>query len=257
MKLLEKKNAIVTGGSDGIGYEIAKALAQNGANLLLIGRNEEKLCKAALSLSNTGVQVETLSYDLSCLLSFSELSGKIANIFLEIDILVNNAGVAKFSSFETVSMQEIDYSFDLNVKALFLLTQALLPSLKRNQASIINISSFHAFRVMPGIFSTVYSMTKGAVNAFTKALAYELGPFGIRVNAIAPGNVRTAKVQAYVNNLPGDKRETFNEFVRTNYPLGRFGNLEELGGIAVYLASAQASWVTGSIFNIDGGLTTN
>lgn len=257
MKLLEKRHAIITGGSDGIGYAIAKLFAENGANLLLIGRSQDKLLKAASELSNNGVRVETISHDLSLVNSFTELTEKILNIFPEIDILVNDAGAAKFTSFETVSIQEMDYSFNLNVKAPFLLTQNLLPSLKRNKASIINISSFHAFRVMPGTYSTVYSMTKGAINAFTKALAYELGAFGVRVNAIAPGNVYTSKVQAYIDNIPKEGIEKFNDFVKNNYPLGRFGNLEEISGSVLYLASKQASWVTGSIFNIDGGLTTN
>lgn len=189
--------------------------------------------------------------------SIAELADKIINIFPEIDILVNNAETAEFTPFERVSIQELDYNFNLNVKAAFLLTQKLLPSLKRNKASIINISSFHVFRVMPGSPSTVYSMTKGAINAFTKTLAYELGPFGVRVNAIAPGNVYTSKVQAYVENIPEQGKEKFDEFTRMNYPLGRLGNPEEISDIVVYLASKQASWVTGAIFNIDGGFTTN
>lgn len=257
MKVLERKYAVITGGSDGIGFEIAKAVAKNGANLLLIGRNQDKLLKAAAELSDTGVRVETISHDLSFTDSLKALAEKILNIYPDIDILVNDAGVARFASFETVSAQDMNYSFDLNVKAPFWLTQNLLPSLKQNKGSVINISSFHASRIMPGIYSTVYSMTKGAINAFTKALAYELGPFGVRVNAVAPGNVYSSKVTAYIENLPEEQREKFNEFVRTNYPLGRLGNLEEIAGIVVYLASNQASWVTGSIINIDGGLTTN
>lgn len=257
MKALEKRKAIITGGSDGIGYAIAKSFAENGADLLLVARNQEKLLKAASQLTNTGVSVETLAHDLSSINSIAELTDKIINIFPEIDILVNNAGTAEFTPFERVSIQDLNYSFNLNVNAAFLLTQKLLPTLMRNKASIINISSFHAFRVMPGIPSTVYSMTKGAVNAFTKTLAYELGPFCVRVNAIAPGNVYTSKVQAYIDNIPEQGKEKFNEFLRMNYPLGRLGNPEEISGIAVYLASEQASWVTGAIFNIDGGFTTN
>ena len=258
MKALESKKAVITGGSDGIGLAIAKAFAENGAKLLIIGRNPEKLEKAEVELSSYGRKVEVLSHDLSKTESIKELSCRINSIFPETDILVNNAGTAEFVPFERVKVQSLDYLFDLNVKSLFLLTQGLLPSLKNRKSSIINISSFHAQRVMPGYPSTVYAMTKAAVNTFTKTLAYELGPSGVRVNAIAPGNIRTSKVRAALENISDQAaRLKMQETIKTIYPLGRIGNIEEIGGIAVYLASDQASWVTGSIFNIDGGLTTN
>lgn len=132
-----------------------------------------------------------------------------------------------------------------------------MPTLKRNKASIINISSFHAQRVFPGVPPTVYSMSKGAINAFTKTLAYELGPSGVRVNAIAPGNVYTSKVKAYIESVPQEARQKLNDTLKMKYPLGRAGRPDDIGGIALYLASEQAGWVTGSIFNINGGLTTN
>lgn len=257
MRSLEKKKAVITGGSDGIGFAIAKAFAENGADLLLTGRNPERLKKAASLLSGSGVAVETISFDLSEVEFIEQFAGKISALFPDINILVNNAGAAEFTPFEYVNFQQMDYHINLNVKAAFFLTQKLLPSLKRNRASIINISSFHAHRVLPGFTSTVYSMTKAAVNAFTKALAYEMGPFGVRVNAIAPGNVYTSKVRAFIDSIPQQGKERFDEMIKANYPLGRLGNTEEIGGMAVYLASDQAGWVTGSIFNIDGGLTTN
>ncbi|MCX7711949.1 MAG: SDR family oxidoreductase [Clostridia bacterium] len=257
MKVLEGKRAVITGGSDGIGYAIAKAFAENGADLLLIARNQEKLENAARDLSAYESKVEVLSHDLSNTESIDSLIEKVSNVFPDINILVNNAGGAEFIPFERVSPQQYDKLFDLNVKAAFLLTQGLLPSLKENKGSIINISSFHAQRVMPGYPSTVYSMAKAAVNAFTKALAYEIGPLGVRVNAIAPGNVSTTKVKAAMANVPEQAKLKMQEMIKGIYPLGRIGNAEEIGGVAVYLASEQASWVTGSIFNIDGGLTTN
>ena len=110
---------------------------------------------------------------------------------------------------------------------------------------------------MPGIPAAVYALTKGAINTFTQTLAYELGSFGVRVNAIAPGNVLTDKVKAYMENTPDQAKQKLQETVKALYPLGRIGLPAELGGIAVYLASEQASWVTGSIINVDGGLTTN
>lgn len=257
MRSLERKKAVITGSSEGIGFAIAKAFAENGADLLLIGRDWSKLEKTANELSNHGGKVEIVSHDLSQTGSLAELIGNINKIFPDIDVLVNNVGGAEFVPFEKVTVQLYDYLFDINVKSVFLLTQGLLPSLKKNKASVINISSFHAQRVMPGYPATVYSMTKASVNSFTKALAYELGPYGVRVNAIAPGNVSTSKVRAALENIPDQAKLKMQEMIKTIYPLGRIGSPDELGGIAVFLASEQASWVTGSIFNIDGGLTTN
>lgn len=257
MKLLEGKKAIITGGSDGIGYAIAKSFAENGADILLIGRNKNKLNEALKDLSKYGVRIEIVSHDLSKSEKLQELTSMIIGAFHDIDILVNNAGEAEFVSFKDVDIKNFDHLFDLNVKSPFFLTQGLLPALKQNKGSIINISSFHAQRTLPGYPSSVYSMTKSAINAFTKTLAYELGPQGIRVNAIAPGNITTSKVRAALDGIPDQAKIKMQELIRTIYPLGRMGNADELSGIAVYLASDQSSWTTGSIFNIDGGITTN
>jgi NAD(P)-dependent dehydrogenase (short-subunit alcohol dehydrogenase family) len=257
MKVLEHKKAVITGGSDGIGFAIAKAFARNGADILLVARNQEKLEKAVSELSALGTNVKTLSCDLSAVDSVQDVANNILTIFPDIDVLVNNAGVAKFTPFEQITLQELDYQLNVNVKAVFLLIQSLLTSLKKNKASIINISSFHAQRAMPGIPAAGYALTKGAINTLTKTLAYEMGPSGVRINAIAPGNVLTAKVKAYMANIPEQDKARFQQMITTLYPLGRVGEPEELGDIAVYLASDQASWVTGSIINVDGGLTTN
>ncbi|MFL0249969.1 SDR family NAD(P)-dependent oxidoreductase [Clostridium neuense] len=257
MKLLKGKKAIITGGSDGIGYAIAKSFAENGADILLVGRNKNKLDKALQELSKYGVSIKIISHDLSKCEKLQELTSMIIDSFHDIDILVNNAGEAEFVPFNHVDIKGFDHLFDLNVKSPFFLTQGLLPALKKNKASIINISSFHAQRTLPGYPSSVYSMTKSAINAFTKTLAYELGPHGIRVNAIAPGNVATSKVKTALEGASEQAKMKIQELISTIYPLGRMGNAYELSGIAVYLASDQSSWTTGSIFNIDGGLTTN
>ena len=257
MKTLEKKKAVITGGSDGIGLAIAKSFVLQGADVLVIARNQDKLRKTALELSDVGSRVETISCDLSEVDSIAEYADQILRIFPDIHVLVNNAAVALFTPFHQVEIQELDYQINLNVKAVFLLTQYLLPTLKKNQASIINISSFHAQRVLPILPSSAFSLTKGAINSFTRDLAYELGPHGVRVNAIAPGNVNTSKVKAYIEQIPEQSKTQFREMVKTLYPLGRMGEPADLGSIAVYLASDQASWVTGSIINVDGGLTTN
>lgn len=257
MRPLDQKTAVITGGSDGIGLAIARTFSQHGADILLVGRDQKKLSEAKAELSRDGGNVETISADLSRVDEVRSLGTEILKHFPRIDILVNNAAVAKFTPFETVDMEELDYQINLNVKSIFLLTQALLPSLKQTKGSIINISSMHAQRAIPGIPTVAYALTKGAINAFTRILAYELGPSGVRVNAIAPGNVLTDKVKAYVANVPEQDKLRFQGLIKTIYPLGRLGQPSEVGGIATYLASDQSAWVTGSIFNIDGGVTTN
>lgn len=257
MKRLVNKKAVITGGSDGIGLGIAKAFAQNGADIYLIARNPEKLENASAELIGYGVNVKTLAADLSDIDVIKPLAIEILAQWNQIDILINNAGTSIFTEFAEVTIDEFDFQMNLNVKSPYLLTQNLLPGLERAKGNVINISSYLAHKMLPGRPSTVYSLTKGAINSFTKSLAYELGSKGIRVNAIAPGTVNTPLVRQDLNKLPQTELRNYYESLPTLYPLGRIGEPDDLGGIAVYLASDEAKWVTGSIISVDGGLTTN
>jgi len=256
MKSLKNHQAVITGGSDGIGLGIAKAFVENGADVLLVARNIKKLEKVSSELSQYGQKVNCISADLSDIHSIEIVANKILEIYPAIDILVNNAGIARFSQFNEVEMVELDAHINLNIKVPFILTQKLLSALKDKKGNVINISSFFSHRMLPGRPSTAYSLTKGALDSFTKSLAYELGPSGIRVNAIAPGTVNTPLVQANIERLSDEDRAKFPDMIKTIYPLGRIGEPEDLGGIAVFLASDQAKWITGAIMNVDGGLTT-
>lgn len=252
------KRAVITGGSDGIGLGIAKVFVASGADVLIVARSVEKLENARSQLLACGDRkVHCLSADLTNPLAASKTAKEVLEIWPEIDTLVNNAGAALFSPFERVTPDELDVLINLNVKAPYLLTQGLMPALERRRGSVINISSYFSHRMIPGRTSTAYSLTKGALDSFTKALASEVGSRGIRVNAIAPGTVDTQLVRAALGRMQPDARKTFQDSIETIYPLGRIGTPEDIAGAAIYLASDQASWVTGSIFNIDGGLTTN
>lgn len=258
MSQLHHKKAVITGGSDGIGLGIAKAFVENGADVVIIARNEEKLGAARsqlIALSNR--EVHCLSADLADCSTLPETAWRIIEICPNIDILVNNAGNAIFTPFSQVTQAELDDLMNLNVKAPYFLTQNLLPALAKQRGAIINISSYFSHRMMPGRCSTAYSLTKGAVDSFTKALASEIGPKGIRVNAIAPGTVDTPLVQTVMANMTAEAVTNFQDRIATIYPLGKIGQVEDIAGAAVYLASDAAKWVTGAIFNIDGGLTTN
>ena len=258
MKNLNNKNAVITGGSDGIGLGIAKAFAREGANLLLIGKDPEKLQKAQQALLNEfGVQVHTLSADLSKTETVTEVVKDIERLLSTVDILVNNAGLGKFVPFEQVDNTLYDAHFNLNVKAPYFLTQSLLPALVKSKGNVINISSYFAHRMLPNRATTVYSATKGALNSFTKALAFEVGQLGVRVNAIAPGSISTPQFNRNLQALTPKKQAAFETMVKEIYPLQHIGTPEDIAKACVFLASDNASWITGTVLAVDGGLTTN
>ena len=258
MKNLNNKNAVITGGSDGIGLGIAKVFAREGANLLLIGKDPEKLQRAQQALLNEfGVQVHTLSADLSKTETVTEVVKNIERLLPTVDILVNNAGLGKFVPFEQVDNTLYDAHFNLNVKAPYFLTQGLLPALVKSKGNVINISSYFAHRMLPNRATTVYSATKGALNSFTKALAFEVGQLGVRVNAIAPGSISTPQFNRNLQALTPEKQAAFETMVKEIYPLQHIGTPEDIAKACVFLASDNASWITGTVLAVDGGLTTN
>ncbi|MBZ9674999.1 SDR family NAD(P)-dependent oxidoreductase [Mesorhizobium sp. ES1-1] len=250
------KQALVTGGSEGIGFAIAEAFLREGADVVIVGRDAGKLASASDNLARAGRNgsVRTLSADLAADSGVEAVVEHVKVSGRPLDILVNNAGMAFLVSFETVSREQFQQSFALNVAAVFFLTQGLLPHLGAG-ASVINISSYFAHKMIPRRPSSLYSLSKGALNSLTKSLAFELGPRGIRVNAIAPGTVDTAMRRKTVDNLPAEAKAELSAYVARSYPLGRIGRPEDLAGIAVHLASDEAAWTSGAIFAIDGGYT--
>lgn len=255
---LHGKRALVTGGSDGIGLAIAAAFLREGADVLIVGRDTNKLEAARVTLAREamgGAAVETLSADLATNTGIDAVVAGVKTSGRPLDILVNNAGVAYLVPFETVSEEQFQQSFALNVTAAFFLTQRLLPHFTPSGASVINISSYFANKMIPKRPSSLYSLSKGALNSLTKSLAFELGPRGIRVNAIAPGTVDTAMRRKSIENLPAAAQAELKAYVERSYPLGRIGQTQDLAGIAVYLASDEAAWTSGGIFAIDGGYT--
>jgi len=254
---LHNKRALVTGGSDGIGLAIAEAFSREGADVLIVSRDTGKLEAARQTLitkatGNAGVEI--LSADLATSAGIDAVAAHVKRSGHPLDILVNNAGVALLVAFETVSVEQFQQSLALNVTAAFFLTQRLLPHFGAN-ASVINISSYFANKMIPKRPSSLYSLSKGALNSLTKSLAFELGPRCIRVNAIAPGTVDTAMRRKSIENLPTAAQAELKAYVERSYPLGRIGRTKDLAGIAVYLASDEAAWTSGGIFAIDGGYT--
>jgi len=252
--MLHNKRAVITGGSEGIGLGIAQKFIENGAKVLLIGRSKEKLERAKKVLGYENVF--TIEADLSCKIKTLNVCKDILQFWDEIDILVNNAGMANFKAFEDVTQEERETLMSLNVDAPFVLTQKLLPALKKRKGNVINIGSYFANKSLPNRPASLYAISKGAIHTLTKSLAYELGQYKIRVNAIAPGTTHTPLVENALAQMTEEKRETFLNSVQTIYPLGRLGEVEDIGALALFLASSQAQWITGAIIHADGGLTT-
>ncbi len=251
---LKNKLAVITGGSDGIGFGIAQAYGREGARLCLVARTAKSLSAAKAKLEAAGAAVSTVQADLVADDAVEHVAAAIKALGQPVDVLVNNAGMAALVPFMEATRAQYESSLRLNVTVPFFLTQAVVPSMAPG-AAIINISSYFAHKMLPGRPSSIYSLTKGALNSLTKAMAWELAARDIRVNAIAPGTVDTPMRRKSIETLPQQAQDDLVQLVKRIYPLGRIGKIEDLGGIAVYLASDESAWTTGAVFAVDGGLT--
>lgn len=257
--ILSNKIAMITGASEGIGRAIAEVFAREGADLFIVSRSEEKLKPMAEELRSSYPNRSIVygAFDLGNEAQVLASVEAFRDTYQTLDVLVNNAGIGRFLAFEDSTLEFLREHMRLNVEAPFLLTQALLPLLKGSKGNVVNITSYFAQRMLPGRTTTVYSTSKGALSSFTKSAAFELGKYGIRVNAVAPGTVYTATVERNLALLTEAGRERFHHMIDEIYPLQRLGTPEEVAECCAFLASDRASWITGGIFPADGGLTTN
>jgi NAD(P)-dependent dehydrogenase (short-subunit alcohol dehydrogenase family) len=240
----EKKIAIVTGGGSGLGLAITKAFTNNNITTIIVGRDEEKLKTAKEQIG------EKCFYKVCDLSSLSTIPALIENIlseFGQIDILVNNAGINQKKLFEEVTDEEFQRILTTNVTAVFSISREVVKHmLTRKSGCIINISSMAAQYGLPKVIA--YSASKTAIDGMTRAMAVELSPNGIRVNAIAPGFIYSAMTEKALNSDPERKAKVF---ART--PMGKMGQPEDIGAAALYLASDAAKYVTGVVLPVDGG----
>lgn len=241
-----ERTVVVTGGGRGIGLAIARALGREGARVLLIGRDPETLRSAISELTRGGIAAEALPCDLS---DRAALLGIISDLERQsgIQALVNNAGAAELRSLAETDESYWDATLDLNLTAAFLLTRGLADQLAASgNGAILNIGSSMGLGVTPGLLP--YASAKAALHHLTRALAVELGPRGIRTNAIAPGFVRTDLFEQH--HPPGRQRS-----LAFAHPIGRVAEPSEIAEVAAFLCSDRASFVNGAVIPVDGGLT--
>jgi 3-oxoacyl-[acyl-carrier protein] reductase len=248
MSKLQDKVAIVTGASKGIGASIAKHLAAEGAAVVVnYASSKEDADRVVAEIAGSGGRAIAVQANVAEQAEIQHLFAETKKAFGRLDILVNNAGIYEFAPLEAITEEHFRKQFDLNVLGLILASQEAARQFGPAGGSIINISSLVS--PMPISNGSVYSATKAAVDAVTKSLAKELGPRNIRVNSINPGMVVTEGVRA-AGFAEGDLRKQ----LESQTPLGRIGQPQDIAPAAVFLASADAAWITGETLVIAGGL---
>ncbi|MEM8895160.1 MAG: SDR family oxidoreductase [Bacteroidota bacterium] len=239
---LSGKTAVVTGGCSGIGEAIVTQLYGQGASVHVLD----------IDIANRDFQeCEDISLRRVDVTSSDQVRQAIEKMPEQIDILVNNAGIAHIGSIETTSEEELDRLYEVNVKGLFHVTKATLPKMKKEGGSIINMASIASLVGLNDRFA--YNMSKGAVYSMTFSIAKDYLSCGIRCNCIAPARIHTPFVDGFIKqNYPGKEAEMFEQLAQSQ-PIGRMGTPDEVAAMVVYLASNEASFITGSCFSIDGG----
>ena len=249
MGKLQGKVAIVTGASKGIGAGIAKQLAAEGATVVVnYASSKQGADSVVKEITSKGGKAVAIQADVAKQADIERLFAETKKQFGKLDILVNNAGVYEFSPIEGVTSEHFHKQFDLNVLGLVLASKEAAKYFNGDGGSIINLSSIVSVSPQPN--ASVYSATKGAVDAITKSLAKELGPRKIRVNSINPGMVVTEGVQT-----SGLDQSDFRKDIESRTPLGRIGKVDDIAPAAVFFASNDSAWITGETLVIAGGLS--
>ena len=247
-KKLAGKVAVVTGASKGIGAEIARQLAAAGASVVVnYASSKTGAASVVDAISKRGGEAFAIQADVSKQSDIDRLFKETKKKFGRVDILINNAGIYEFAALESVTEQHFHKQFNLNVLGPILASQAAAKQFGSKGGAIVNISSVVSTMAFPN--ASVYSATKGAVDALTRSLATELGPRKIRVNAINPGMVETEGVHS-----AGIAESDMRKQVEAQTPLGRIGQPLDIASAAVFLASDDSAWITGETLRISGGL---
>ena len=240
--------ALVTGAYRGLGFAIARGLALAGARVVLNGRKRSELAAAARSLTDAGLAADFAVFDVTDGAAVRAGVGEIASKHGAVSILVNNAGIQRRAPFVEFSKADWDAVIATNLTAPFLVSQAVLPPMiERKRGKIVHIASLMSDLARPTVVP--YTAAKGGVRQLTRGMAIELAPHNIQVNAIAPGYFATELNRALLDNAE------FNAWVCKRTPAGRWGDPDEIAGLAVFLASRAADYMTGQLVFLDGGMS--
>jgi NAD(P)-dependent dehydrogenase (short-subunit alcohol dehydrogenase family) len=245
---LSHKVAVVTGGNRGIGRAIAKGFAEAGATVVIAARDAKKNAEAVAEIEAFGGTAIALEVDVTSRADLQRMNDTVTSRFGQIDVLVNNAGIGFHANALTLDDDEWRRLFDTNLDAVWKASQIVgTDMVARGSGSIINIGSMSGLIINRPQWHSPYGISKAAVHHLTKSLAAEWAPAGVRVNAIAPGYVKT--------EIASTEYEEYAHYWRDEVPMQRYGSTEEIAPTALYLASEASSFMTGSVIVIDGGYT--
>lgn len=249
---LDNKTAIITGGGSGIGKAIATVFAKQGAGVHILDMDEQGATNVVKEITEAGGKAQFYKCDVSKQAEVKQIVDGIAANG-SIDILINNAGIAHIGTADTTAETDFDRLVNVNVKGVYNCLHTVVPHMKQNGGSILNMASIASLVGIPDRFA--YSMTKGAVVGMTLSVAKDYLKYNIRCNCISPARVHTPFVDGFLaKNYPGREAEMFEKLSKTQ-PIGRMGKPEEIGYLALYLCSNEASFITGCDYPIDGGFT--
>ncbi|XP_037825859.1 uncharacterized oxidoreductase TM_0325-like [Lucilia sericata] len=242
------KVVLITGASSGIGAATAEEFAQRGADLVLVGRNVEKLKETAEKCVNSSNHLQ-LQADMCQEKDVENIIKETIGKFKKLDVLVNAAGIIENGSIENTSLEQFDRVMNTNIRSLYQLTMLAVPELKKTKGNIVNISSVCGLRAFPNVLA--YNISKTAVDQFTRCVALELASAGVRCNSVNPGVIVTE-----LHKRGGMDEEAYAKFLehcKATHALGRAGEVEEVSGVICFLASDKASFITGVNMPVDGG----
>jgi NAD(P)-dependent dehydrogenase (short-subunit alcohol dehydrogenase family) len=243
------KVAVITGASSGIGRASACLFAQNGFEVIAVGRNENELGELKNGAKDASGTVRAHLADITEYSQLDRLIAETVDKCGRIDVLVNAAGIIKNGSIEDTTLDDWDTMMNINLRSVFYLTQKCLPYLEQTRGNIVNVSSVTGPRAFPNVLA--YCVSKAAIDQLTRCSALEMAAKGVRVNAVNPGVVVTN-----IHKRGGMAEADYEEFLehsKTTHPLGRVGKPEEIAELIYFLASDKASWITGATYEIDGG----
>lgn len=244
-----EKVVLVTGATSGIGRACALRFAGAGARIAAVGRNEEALANLSKEVGAASGETLLLQSDLSRAEEAERVVGQTIKHAGGIDVLVNAAGHIATGTIEDTSLEAWDAMLNINLRAVFYLTQKAVPSLIERRGNVVNVSSVTGMRAFPGVLA--YCVSKAGVDQLTRCAALELAAKGVRVNAVNPGVVVTEIHRR--GGMTEDQYDAFLDRSKQTHPLGRVGQTKEIAELVFFLASDRASWITGVTYSIDGG----